>query len=149
MFRKRNFVPLLFCLIAIYSLSSLVRAVAADRTGPLLNEPVDVSGDFRDFTNLYYLADKLADFDPATASGKIRWQRAEYFTRQAFDNMLAMIRPVSPNEFPENEYEANPVLPFSLEFVSPNTVRIRAITGLVAKPETDSLSNDCGESLAH
>jgi alpha-D-xyloside xylohydrolase len=139
MFRKRNFVPLLFCLIAIYSLSSLVRAVAADRTGPLLNEPVDVSGDFRDFTNLYYLADKLADFDPATASGKIRWQRAEYFTRQAFDNMLAMIRPVSPNEFPENEYEANPVLPFSLEFVSPNTVRIRAITGLVAKPETDSL----------
>jgi alpha-D-xyloside xylohydrolase len=108
-------------------------------TGPLLNEPVDISGDFRDFTNLYYLADKLASFDPATASGKITWQRAAYSTRQAFDNMLAMINPVRPNEFPANEYEANPVLPFKLEFVSPSTVRIRVQTGLQIKPDTDSL----------
>jgi alpha-D-xyloside xylohydrolase len=139
MFCKGNLLPLLFCLVAIISLSSPVQTIAAERTGPLLNEPVDVSGDFRDFTNLYYLADKLAEFDPATASGKISWRRSQYQTRQAFDNMLAMIRPVAPNEFPENEYEANPVLPFSLEFVSPNTVRIRARTGLEVKPDADSL----------
>ena len=71
MLRKKNFLTLLLCLFAIYSITSLVQVVAADKAGPLLNEPVDVSGDFRDFTNLYYLADKLANFDPATASGKI------------------------------------------------------------------------------
>jgi alpha-D-xyloside xylohydrolase len=43
--------------------------------------------------------------------------------------MLAVIRPVEPNEFPANEYEANPVLPFSIEFVSPKTLRIRATSG--------------------
>ena len=68
---------------------------------------------------------QLADFDPATGTGEITYQRAEYFTRQAFDNMLAIIKPVGPNEFPENEYAANPTLPFSIEFVSPRTVRIR------------------------
>ena len=96
---------------------------------PLLNEPVDVSPDFRDFSDLYYLADKLGDFDPATASGKITYQRAEYFTRQAFDNMLAVIKPVGLNEFPEDQYAVNPALPFSIEFVSPRTLRIRATSG--------------------
>ena len=79
------------------------------------------------------------DFDPATASGKITWQRAAYSTRQAFDNMLAVINPVEPNEFPGIEYEANPTLPFRLEFVSPNTVRICLQTGPELKPETESL----------
>ena len=102
---------------------------------PLLNEPVDVSGDFRDFSHTYYLADRLAEFDPVTHSGKIRYQRAQYVARQAFDNMLAVLKPVEPNEFPANEYEASPLLPFSVEFVSPRTVRIRITSGpQFAKP---------------
>jgi alpha-D-xyloside xylohydrolase len=90
---------------------------------------VDVSGDFRDFSALYYLADKLADFDPTTGKGQITYQRSEYFTRQAFDNMLAVIKPVEPNEFPTDQYAGNPTLPFSIEFVSPRTVRIRMTSG--------------------
>jgi alpha-D-xyloside xylohydrolase len=139
MFCRQNLLPF-FCLAAFFALIIMPGpAFAAEKTGPLLNEPVDVSPDFRDFTNLYYLADKLSDFDPVTGAGKISWQRAAYSTRQAFDNMLAMIGPVEPNEFPANEYEANPTLPFSLEFVSPNTVRIRIKTGLQVKPDAESL----------
>src|SRR5687767_8890765 len=64
--------------------------VRASNPGPsLLNEPVDISGDFRDFSHTYYLADRLASFEPATASGTITYQRAEYFAKQAFDNLLA------------------------------------------------------------
>jgi alpha-D-xyloside xylohydrolase len=100
-----------------------------DENQRLLNEVVDVSKDFRNFSNTYYLADQLAEFDPASASGKITYQRAEYFTRQAFNNILGVIKPAPANEFPENEYQANPVLPFSVEFVSPKTVRLRATSG--------------------
>jgi alpha-D-xyloside xylohydrolase len=117
------------CLVAGILTGAAGRLAAANPLPPLLNDPVDVSGDFRDFSDLYYLADKLADFDPATGTGKITWQRAQYITRQAFDNMLAVIKPVTPNEFPENEYAANPTLPFSIEFVSPRTVRIRLTSG--------------------
>ena len=109
------------------------------QTFSLLNEPVDISGDFRDFTNTYYLADSLAEFDPATATGKITYRRYEYYTRQAFDNMLACLSPVRANEFPGTEYAESPTLPFSLEFISPRTVRIRAKSGFEAKPDNDSL----------
>ena len=117
------------CLCAGFLFGATSRLVAANPTLPLLNDPVDVSGDFRDFSDLYYLADKLADFNPATGQGDITYQRAEYFTRQAFDNMLAVIKPVEPNEFPTDQYAANPTLPFSIEFVSPRTVRIRMTSG--------------------
>lgn len=122
-------------LVRTVSLSLLAILAAAGRVGaanpmlPLLNDPVDISGDFRDFSDTYFLADELGSFDPATASGKISYQRAQYYTRQAFDNMLAVIKPVAPNEFPENEYAANPSLPFSIQFVSPRTIRIRMTSG--------------------
>jgi alpha-D-xyloside xylohydrolase len=115
--------------VGIVALCAAVSMFAANPQLPLLNDPVDVSGDFRDFSNFYYLADRLADFDPATHTGKILYQRSQYAVRHAFDNDLAIITPAKPNEFPENEYAANPTLPFSIEFVSSRTVRIRMTSG--------------------
>ena len=63
----------LACAIACATL----QLAAANPQPPLLNDPVDISGDFRDFSNIYFLADKVAEFDPATASGKITYQRAQ------------------------------------------------------------------------
>ena len=113
----------------IVALCAALSTFAANPQLPLLNDPVDVSGDFRDFSNFYYLADRLADFDPATHAGKIFYQRSQYSVRHAFDNDLAVINSTKPNEFPENEYAANPTLPFSIAFVSPKTFRIRLTSG--------------------
>lgn len=112
----------------------------------LMTEPVDISGDFRDFSNTYYLADSLAAFDPATGSGKIVYRRFEYSTRMAFNNIQGRLVPVEPNEFPAGEYAVAPALPFSVEFVSPRTFRIRAATGLQAAPEKPSLMLAQGEA---
>ena len=106
-----------------------VASYGANAIMPLLNDPIDVSGDFRDFSDIYYLGDQLANFDPATGTGKLTYQRSQYYTRQAFDNMLAVLKPVEANEFPANEYEANPSLPFSIEFVTPRTLRIHLTSG--------------------
>ncbi len=123
-------------LIAFNCLPAIAQSVAADK---LINEPVDISPDFRSFTNTYFLADTLADFDPQTASGHIEWQRNRYYRRMAFNNELAVLQPFHGVVFPDSEYATNPVLPFSLQFVSPRTVRIRMNTGIVVKPEVDSL----------
>jgi alpha-D-xyloside xylohydrolase len=125
--------------IACTLVCAAVSTFAANPQLPLLNDPVDISGDFRDFSNLYYLADKLAEFDPATGSGKITYQRSQFVTRQAFDNMLAVIRPVEPNEFPADQYAANPTLPFSVQFVSPKTIRLRIATGPQFHKNTEEL----------
>ncbi|MCU4163486.1 TIM-barrel domain-containing protein [Carboxylicivirga caseinilyticus] len=96
----------------------------------LVNEPVDISKDFYDFKNTYYFAEELSSFNPNTGVGKVKYSRYEYKTRYAFNNMLGVLRPVTPNEFPEGEYQASPTLPFKLEFVSPRTVRLQMQTGI-------------------
>jgi alpha-D-xyloside xylohydrolase len=85
----------------------------------LLNEPIDISNDFRNFSNTYYLADSLSEFNPETGEGKIVYRRYEYVTRQAFNNMLGVLQRVRPNEFPSGEYAVSPELPLSISFRSP------------------------------
>lgn len=121
----------IFCLVAV--------TAAANPQLPLLNDPVDVSGDFRDFSNFYYLADRLADFDPVTHSGKITYQRARYHVRHAFNNDLAQLEPTGGNEFPDNQYAANPTLPFSIDFISPRTLRVRMTSGPQAQSPQEEL----------
>ncbi|MGD0038359.1 MAG: TIM-barrel domain-containing protein [Bacteroidota bacterium] len=110
-----------------------------DKNQALLNEPVDISGDFRNFSNTYYVADSLSAFDPKTGKGEITYRRYEYFTRQAFNNMLAVLRPVASNEFPTQEYAVSPALPFSIEFTSSRTLRIRVESRFQVKPDQESL----------
>ena len=105
----------------------------------MLNSPVDISGDFHATENFYYLADQLTDFDPATHSGKITYQRAQLVPKHAFDNDLAAVTPCKPNEFPENEYAANPSLPFSIDFITPRALRIHLTSGPQVHPPQPEL----------
>lgn len=105
----------------------------------LLNAPMDISPEFRDFENTYYLADSLASFDPETASGTVRYERYEWVTRQAFNNMLGALNSIPANEFPGTEYAASPTLPFTLQFVSPRTVRIQMRSGPKIGEERESM----------
>src|SRR5579859_1427247 len=114
-------------------------AFAAVAVPVMLNAPVDISGDFHASENFYYLADRLTDFDPATHTGKITYQRAQLIPKHAFDNDLAALNPCNPNEFPENQYAANPSLPFSIDFVSPRTLRIRMTSGPQVHPPQPEL----------
>ncbi len=66
---KRNTTVMLGCLCASFWILG-PRELAAASPPRLLNDPVDISGDFHNFANLYYLTDTLADFDPATGRGK-------------------------------------------------------------------------------
>ena len=117
----------------------LGNVAVAQSAQSVLNEPVDLSKDFRDYTNTYFVADSLASFNPATGSGSIKWRRNQYFPAHAFNYTQSALHRVPQNEFPGPEYAADPVLPFSIEFVSPKAIRIRATTGTVAKADEPSL----------
>jgi len=142
---------LLFCLILCSPLCIKITGQIPPQASPtcLVNEAVDISGDFRDFSNTYYLADSLASFDPSTARGTISYRRYEFSTRQAFNNILAQLRPVRQNEFPSIEYAASPELSFSLEFITPRTFRIRANTGSQSAPGRKSLMLARGKVTRH
>jgi alpha-D-xyloside xylohydrolase len=128
-------------LIAVILLAAPVGAQAASANQPpvLLSDLIDVSPDFRDYTNDYFVADSLAGFDPATATGQITWVRHHLYPRIAFNNMETVLRPFEGVTFPDNEYAVNPTLPFTIDFVSPRALRIRVRTGTEVKPKVPSL----------
>lgn len=105
----------------------------------LLNEPFDLSKDFESFSNTIFMADSLAEFDPTTGKGKLIWRRAERFPGHAFNNTMLGLKRTGGNEFPSIEYEADPKLPFTIDFVSPKTIRIRVNTGTVVENAEPSL----------
>jgi len=114
-------------------------AASGNQPPGILNDIVDISGDFHDLANTYFLADTLATFDPATGAGTITWRRTQMVPRIAFDNMETILRPFEGETFPAREYAVNPTLPFTIQFVSARTVRIRIKTTTLARPDVRSL----------
>lgn len=127
----------LFALLNLFFFVST--AFAQLQNTAVLNEPPDISKDFEDYRNTYYLADELASFNAETGKGTIKYLRHNIATRQAFNNMISRLVPVEANEFPTTEYAVSPELPFSIEFVSDRTIRIRTTSGPQFKKEEPSL----------
>ena len=95
----------------------------------VLNEPPDISKDFKDVRNTFYVAENLTSFNPDLGEGIVRFTRYNLTTRQAFNNMLVRLAPVEANEFPATEYEKSPGNTFSISFTSPRTLRIKVSSG--------------------
>ena len=120
-------------------LIAFAHTLQAQAQPSLVNEPLDISPDFRNYANYFFFADSLTSFDPASGKGRVKWMRHEATPVHAFNNSMLGYQPKSNNVFPEIEYEGHPNLPFSIEFVSPKTVRIRAWTSNTIAPEEPSL----------
>jgi len=105
--------------------------------GPV-DDPVDISGDFHEYRNTYFLADKTRGLRSGQRRRHIAWTRNQLYPRIAFDNMENVLRPFEGVTFPEGEYAVNPTLPFSIEFVSPRAVRLRIRTGPRVRAEAPS-----------
>ena len=112
------------------------------RAQHVLGDPVDVSQEFDKLENDYFVAARIVSFDAATGSGTLEWKR---YTRRPTYSFMKVDKGLSParqnEEFP-TEYDANPVSKFSIEFVSPRTIRIRINTS------PDALRNEPSLMLA-
>ena len=105
----------------------------------LMNQAKDVSTDFGDFTNTLFFADKLSAFDPTSASGTIQWKRKTLYARQAFNTNTVLPQDLQMLDFPGTAYTNNPDLSFTIDFITPRTLRIRMLTTPVKPKETESL----------
>jgi len=105
----------------------------------LQSQTYDVGKDFGEYSNTYFFADHVADVDANSASGHINWKRHYLASRQAFNTTGTAMLPLQMLDFPEPEYDNDPNLPFQLDFVSPNTVRLRIYTSPVIIKEPASI----------
>lgn len=99
-----------------------------DGTSYLMNQPLDMSTDFRDLSNTLFFADHLESFDAKSGEGLVNWKRGHLMPRQAFNTNGAQPRKMRMLDFPFTAYENDPNLKFKIDFVTPPTVRIRMLT---------------------
>ncbi len=98
----------------------------------------DMSTDFSDLSNTYFLADSIASFDASKGEGLLNWKRYRLSPRQAFNlNGYWPVR-MQMLDFPDAAYDNDPNLQLKVDFVSPRCLRIRMQTSPVSTPRKDS-----------
>lgn len=111
-------------------------------TSYLLNQAIDISDDFRDLANTYFIADRLASFDAASGEGLVGWKRYRMTPRQAFNTNIQQVQELQMLDFPGTAYVNDPQLRIKLDFISPRTVRVRMLTTPVVPAEEESIMLD-------
>jgi alpha-D-xyloside xylohydrolase len=98
----------------------------------LQNQPVDVSEEFSKQESHFFLGSKVEEFDRLSGTGKILWKSMALKQRVSYHQVTL---PLEDYRFwryvPPDEYQDDRLLPFSISFITPKTVRLR----LAARPE--------------
>lgn len=104
------------------------------------NEPVDVSEEWEKQENHFFVGQRLARFDPRSASGEILWKGLSLKQRVSYHQLTLQFEDYRVwEDTPPGEYEDDRALPFSLDFVSPRTLRMRLSARPQASPGEPSL----------
>ena len=90
-----------------------------------LGDPVDVSLDFQRMEHVYFVGSRVKEFDAGSGRGTLQWDRYQRSTTLSFSKLDVGLSRAKATEFPGTEYDADPTLPFRIDFVSPRAVRLR------------------------
>lgn len=100
----------------------------------------DMSGEFSDLSNTYFLADSLAGFDLNKGEGLLNWKRYRLAPRQAFNlNGYWPVR-MKMLVFPDTQYDNDPNLRIKVQKIDNRTLRVTIFTSPI-EPKMDD-AND-------
>lgn len=104
----------------------------------LQSQAIDVSADFADLANTYFLADSLNSFNTANGTGTVKWDRYRLSPRQAFNLNGTWPVKLQMLDFPDPAYDNDPALKLQVRLISPRTVRVTMLTTPVEMKEDDN-----------
>ena len=127
-----------FCTLSICILSANAQIQTNAGVQYLQCMQKDMSSDFCDLSNTYFLADSLVSFDHLKGEGLINWKRYRLSPRQAFNlNGYWPVR-MQMLDFPDAAYDNDPNLKIKVDNISPRTVRIRILTSPIEPTAKDA-----------
>ncbi|HYJ92157.1 MAG TPA: TIM-barrel domain-containing protein, partial [Pyrinomonadaceae bacterium] len=103
----------------------IVLIAAVGVSAQVLGDPVDVSQDFQQPQNVYFVGARIKDFEPTRGTGTLIWDRYLRSYSLNFNKVDAGLTRGKSTEFPTTEYDQDPALPFSISFITPRTIRLR------------------------
>lgn len=122
-----NKILLTVCSLAV-SFSALGQIQTNEGVEYLQNGPKDMSADFNDMANTYFLADSLATFDTANGEGLVNWKRYRMSPRQAFNlNGYWPVR-MKMLDFPDTQYDNDPNFKIKVKVIDDRTIRVTMLT---------------------
>lgn len=104
-----------------------------------LNHPVDISPDFHDLGNEYFLPARVDNFDIETAKGSVEWHLHRYQFDWYFNKIDKHLQLHNDKGAPFQDYEIHPSCEFSFDFISSRTVRIKMKTTSAAQQHRASM----------
>ena len=134
--KKSILLSFIICPLSFSSVSAQIQTNAGIQYLQCMQK--DMSTDFYDLSNTYFLADSLVSFDAAKGEGMVQWKRYRMSPRQAFN--LNGYWPVRTQmlDFPDAAYDNDPNLKLSIEFITPRTARIRMLTTPISPKDKDA-----------
>ena len=98
----------------------------------------DMSGEFSDLSNTYFLADSLTAFDLDKGEGLLNWKRYRLAPRQAFNlNGYWPVR-MQMLDFPDTQYDNDPNLRIRVQKIDGRTLRVTIFTSPVEPEMSDA-----------
>jgi alpha-D-xyloside xylohydrolase len=108
----------------------------------LLNHPFDISPDFRQLANEYFLPGQVTEFDAFHAKGKIQWNFHRYTLDWFFNKIDKHLQQSNDKGAPFQDYDVHPRCEFSFSFISSRTIRLRMKTTTAQQQDHPSLMLD-------
>ena len=106
----------------------------------LQNLAKDMSTDFSDLANTYFLADSIESFNIEKGEGLVNWKRYRLSPRQAFNlNGYWPVR-MKTLDFPDTEYDNDPNLKIRVRTIDDRTLRVTLYSSPVLPKE--DVTND-------
>lgn len=132
---KKLFLAVCACCFAMQAMSQLQTNNGVEY---LQNMSRDMSTDFSDLANTYFLADSMVSFNSATGEGLVNWKRYRLSPRQAFNlNGYWPVR-MKMLDFPDTQYDNDPNLKVKVSVVDDRTLRLTMLTSPVEDKSKDS-----------
>ena len=122
----------------LLAISGYAQLQTNDGVEYLQNMPKDMSTDFCDMGNTYFLADSLSSFDTAKGEGLVNWKRYRLAPRQAFNlNGYWPVR-MKMLDFPDTQYDNDPNLKIKIQNIDDRTVRVTMYTSPIENSCNDA-----------
>lgn len=104
-----------------------------------LNNAIDISNDFQQLENEYFIPSSCTTFDEGQGNGKISWQLHRYVMDWFFNKLDKHLQLQTEKGAPFQDYDLHPECDFSLSFITQRTFRLRMKTTTTRQVEQDSL----------
>jgi alpha-D-xyloside xylohydrolase len=113
----------------------LVVLASSAASAQRLGDVADVSREFQSTEHVYFIGQRVGQYDADTGAGTLEWARHRRTLGLSFNKLDLGFGAGESNEFPGTEYDKDPALPFEISFVTPRTVRVRLSTRTAPFPD--------------